>query len=191
MKLSEYKEEDKFLLVCDLDGTLLPESSEILVWRPFTDKLFQFCKEWNISVAIWSNGGPERVAKAVAQIQSLYDVKPLFVKDGKIINRSRAGTEVDTYFDWYSPETIVKPLAHVWRCWKKHGFNRRNTVILENDAFKCRKNYGNQIIISTWEIYRTQDTTLLDVIELLKKIRTCPDVRNVNKTLTKQDVHLM
>ncbi len=145
---------EKALLILDLDETLLyagapidakehvPDFYTKGMWytgypvykRPFLEEFLQRVNKL-YKLAVWSSAGTDHIASCVANI---------------------IPGNIDLEFIWSSKRCIytydpewrrrvfgIKPLKKV----KRRGYNLERTLIVDNSAYKCVKNYGNAIYI--------------------------------------------
>ncbi|CAD7697031.1 unnamed protein product [Ostreobium quekettii] len=79
----------------------------------------------------------------------------------------------------------IKDLKKVFRRkdLKARGFRKENTIIVEDTPGNCRRNYGNAIYVSTYDVVRRAHDRELPLLQryLEKVILGCQDVRPLEK----------
>ncbi|WKW46896.1 HAD family hydrolase [Myroides sp. JBRI-B21084] len=183
-------EENKILLILDIDETLIHASEKKLdrepdfvifdyciYERPF---LFEFLNEIkeDFLVAVWSSASDDYVEKIVEKI---------FPQDYKlefIWGRSRCTTTNESLFDEYGNYSDyyiqhfnhTKPLKKV----KKKGFDLERILIIDDTPNKSKKNYGNAIYPKEFTGDST-DNELKTLAIYLKSLKNEKNVRIIEK----------
>lgn len=172
-------QENKILLVLDLDETLIYSSEkelgsikhdfvcgEFFVYkRPGLDEFIQSVKE-DFIVAIWSSASDKYVAEIVSKIfPANMKLEFIWARDKCTIKRDY---ELDCYF-------FTKPLKKL----KRKGYDLNRILIVDDTPEKGRDNFGNIIYIS--EFKGVPDNELRKLSTYLQKIKTVENVRAIEK----------
>lgn len=78
---------------------------------------------------------------------------------------------------------ICKPLTKIWKksLAKNNGWNKTDTLIIEDTFYNCRKNYSNCIIVPEYN-GDMEDTTLIHLSNYIREILISgKDVRTIDK----------
>jgi len=182
----EYKNNEKILLILDLDETLIYATETKLnreadfkmfhyyvYKRPFLDIFIQEVKE-DFLLAIWSSASDDYVEEAVKHII------PKEIKLEFIWGRSRCTYRMDYlkmeefgHYDFMTHYNYVKPLRKL----KKQGYKLEKILIVDDTPYKSKDNYGNAI-------YPKEFLGAINDIELemlAKYLKTFKDKKNVRK----------
>lgn len=186
---------ERLLLVLDLDETLIFSTESPLerpadfrayqyhcYKRPGLDKFLRDVAQWH-DLAIWSSASDPYVL-AVAQ-----EIIPLEIKLEFVWGRSRATLprSSDPYVEYdIAHREYVKTLAKI----KKKGWPLSRILIVDDTPEKSRRNYGNAIYPKIYE-GRMDDDELLKLAMYLKILKSCPDVRSIEKRGWRQIVENM
>lgn len=180
-------EDDKILLILDLDETLIHATKDKcnfnpdfevfdykVIKRPYLDEFISSCQK-NFKIAIWSSASDQYVNAIVSHIFS-EKVKLEF-----IWGRSKA-----TYKPMHDLENVgftdhedfhyIKRLKKV----KPLGFDLKRTLIIDDTPHKSIKNYGNSIYIK--EFYGDKSDNELYYLEsYLQELKKEDDMRVIEK----------
>jgi hypothetical protein len=173
------------LLIFDLDGTLVPEDElkfnkqGEIIHRPFFEEILGTCIRLNVTLAIWSSAGENRVRKIVKSLFENRGIDLAFVFSGKksVLRFNKETGEPYT----------AKPL---WKIWRKSSiqnnkqktrWGKENTLILDNTPSTYENNRGNAIPIKTWDVKSQFDVSLSKLSTWLSSIRHLDDVRHASK----------
>jgi carboxy-terminal domain RNA polymerase II polypeptide A small phosphatase len=181
-------ENDKALLILDLDETLIHSSSKELgrscdfkvfdffvYKRPHLDKflvaVFSFYK-----VAIWSTGSDDYVDLLVKEILPP-GLQFEFVWGRSRCTAKRMSAE-DADYGSTDPGRIdyIKPVKKL----RNKGFNRERILIVDDSPHKVADNYGNAIYVSEFT-GESNDDELLMLSEYLATISDVPNYRLLEK----------
>jgi carboxy-terminal domain RNA polymerase II polypeptide A small phosphatase len=167
-------------LVLDLDETLVrtqvephPNGFDFRVAgpgyyvrkRPHLDEFITRCQSW-CDIAVWSAGGTGYVVPTV-DILFEQHTKPLFVWCYPRCTRK---------YDENREEYSLKDLKKV----KKRGFSLSRVLIVEDEARKVARNYGNLVVVREF-LGDNDDTELLALADYLEQFKDCADVRKPEK----------
>lgn len=155
------------------------DSEHVVHCRPYLEYFMKylFSNEHIDHVAIWSAAGSSWIEDVVfkyCESVSKYRDKYSFIWDDDRISRRHASKTLT----WNSCTDYVsyhKPLSKVWRSkYRKStlGFNKYNTIIIEDTPSNCVDNYGNAIYVESFESF----IKLPKIDEAL-----CKDIENESK----------
>lgn len=181
------KDNDKILLILDLDETLVHSKEENVdfvpdfelfdykvIKRPYLDKFLINCNKY-FKIAIWSSASDDYVAEMVRQIIP-DSVKPEFVWGRSkatyrpTIELNEIRYTVNEHFYY------IKRLKKI----KQIGFRLERALIIDDTPHKSRENYGNAIYVK--EFFGNPDDNELQLLEkYLFEIKDCIDVRKIEK----------
>ncbi len=133
----------------------------------FIEKAIQ---DWDL--AIWSSADSVYVEK-ISQIAFPEGTKFVFKYDHSRCKRKRYYTADGCLLD--DGPVLLKSLSKIWRGKAIHGYNRFNTLILEDTKSTCRENYGNAIFVKPF--LGEEDRELDRVYSILQKKKEMNDVR--------------
>lgn len=180
-------ENDKILLIFDLDETLIHADKENcaftpdfevfdykVVRRPYLTEFLENCSK-HFRIAIWSSASDEYVDKIIGLI------KPDSLNLEFVWGRSRAtykptndlneiGYSDLDHFHYIKRLRKIKPL----------GFKLEKTLIVDDTPHKSKENYGNAIYIKEFN-GELEDIELQILEEYLHEIKDCDDVRKIEK----------
>lgn len=169
----------KPLLIFDLDETLVRAGHEIqgrlpdfescgweVYLRPYLKELLLGAGE-SYRLAIWSVGGELYVNSTVAQFWP-QDLPIEFVW-----TRDRCTRRFDP--EWHR-QYWIKCLKKT----KRRGYSIKQTLIVENDAYKCQRNYGNAIYVEDY-LGQEDDNELELLLKYLKWLSPHPNYRTIEK----------
>ena|SRR5437870_11168265 len=105
-----------------------------------------------------------------------------WIKVKFIYSSNRCLTKFSLHFGLSSRTITIKPLRKIWKTQmaKSNGWNRYNTLIIENTPQTCLQNYGNAIYVNTY-YGSDEDDTLFRLIEYLETFLDCKNVRRYDK----------
>lgn len=159
-------------LIFDLDGVLV----DGYVIRPGLATFFEFLfhDPRVASISIWtaSQGWWKDVYPFIsAHLPKDHSFR--FVWQG---NRCKIIQDQHMQFYYY-----VKPLRKVWKCFKKDGIDRRNTIIFDDTHFTYRQNHGNAVLVKPFKAAEVDtDVEFLRLRDLLDRyLLPADDVRTV------------
>ena len=170
-------------IILDIDGTLIndvPNENDELIPRPFLTEFLDYCFENFQNVSIWT--------AATSGWYIYVRSKFLIGRNFDFVHTRYNCTRIaDPDPDTLHPEPIlIKPLKKIWR---KTGYNRHNTLIIDDTPHTYQKNYGNAIHIPTF-LGSKDDTCLQDIIELLDTLKIefeeTGTIRRFDKKIFKQ-----
>ena len=134
-------------LILDIDGTLISESFFIEA-RPFLKEFLTYCFETFDTVSIWTAAPQEHF-----EFVNKRFFKPILdsiQQDWKFVftNKKCSITYIQNDYNYfYKQPCIVKRLKKVW---KRPGFTRHNTIIIDDKKYTYMNNWGNAIPIDTY-----------------------------------------
>jgi len=172
-------EEEKILLILDLDETLIHATENelqvacdfkyldyFIYKRPylsvFLDKISK-----DFRLAIWSSASDEYVEDIVRLIN------PKHIEFEFIWGRSRCTLKRDYILDSYVQEKRMKKI-------KKQGYSLEKSLIVDDSPEKTKDNYGNAIYIKPFE-GDVKDRELELLSEFLITLKSVDNVRRIEK----------
>jgi len=181
------KDNDKILLILDLDETLVHSKVENVdfvpdfelfdykvIKRPYLAKFLTNCSK-NFKIAIWSSASDDYVAEMVKQIipdsielefvwgRSKATYRPTFE-----LNEIRYAANEHFYY--------IKRLKKI----KQIGYRLEKALIVDDTPHKSKENYGNAIYVK--EFYGEPEDNELQILEkYLFDIKDIADVRKIEK----------
>ncbi len=180
-------ENDKILLILDLDETLIhadkgdcafkPDFEVFdykVVKRPYLKEFLENCSK-DFKIAIWSSASDEYVDEIVSRI------KPDSLNLEFVWGRSRATYKPTIDLD----ETGYSDLAHFHyikrlKKIKPLGYSLEKTLIVDDTPHKSKENYGNAIYVKEFT-GETLDNELQLLEKYLLEIKDFDDVRKIEK----------
>lgn len=169
----------------EIQSSLIPVyvgSTKLMVaTRPQYQDLLTYCFE-KYDVGFWTAASRDyanAVLQAILTTAQLSKIK--FVKCyencAKITMSVTSGTFNGMVFPY-------KPLQKIWRTKYAHdqGWNRHNTIIIEDTPLSCINNYGNAIYVPQFK--PTRDEKLFSIPKLIKYIdwlATNGNIRSIEK----------
>lgn len=185
-----YKNDEKILLILDLDQTLVHASKEVLAYDPvftlfdYHVYLRPFLNEFlgtihgEFLLAIWSSASDDYVQEIVRRIIP-GETKLEFVW-GRSKCTFRRKLQVDEY-GFYDADVLtdyhfIKPLKKV----KKLGYHLNRILIVDDSPHKVKENYGNAIYSKpfTGDIH---DNELNKLAPYLLSLKEEKNVRTIEK----------
>ncbi|WP_027002021.1 HAD family hydrolase [Hugenholtzia roseola] len=185
----KYKNEDKTLLILDLDETLIHASREEIgitadfllgdyqvYKRPYLE-IFLATIQPHFEVAVWSSASDDYVEQMVER------VFPANFPLSFVWGRSRCTTKYRFYHDAYFKNNKendyyyqIKNLKKV----KKQGYNLDRVLIVDDTPEKVKQNFGNAIYPTPYVgNFDDNELNLLQFYLLFLKDKIC--VRNIEK----------
>jgi len=172
-------QEDKILLILDLDETLIHASetklasvehdfvyADYFVYkRPGLDEFLNSVKD-DFRIAVWSSASDDYVTSIVSHI--FQDSIKLEFIWGRSKCTFKRDLELDTYF-------FAKPLKKL----KRKGYDLERILIIDDTAEKVKDNFGNAIYIK--EFTGTPDNDLTKLSIYLHKLKSSSNIRGVEK----------
>ncbi len=185
-----YKNDDKSLLILDLDETLIHATAQELerkadfgvfdyhvYKRPFLDEFLQQVSQ-EFLLAVWSSASDDYVMEVVKNIFPS-DMKLEFVWGrSRATFRRRLRTDNLGYFA-DNPEShyhYTKPLQKL----KRKGYNLNRILIVDDTPRKCMHNYGNAIYPAEY-LGSENDEELRYLSRYLSNLKEIENVRNIEK----------
>ena len=183
----EFKNEEKILLILDVDETLIHATKKELSQkvdfkifdynvykRPFLDEFLKEVKS-NFLLAIWSSASDDYVEQVTKRIIS-QDIKLEFVW-GRSCCTYRRNLQIDEY-GYYDDDLrnhyhYIKPLKKV----KRKGFDLNRILIIDDSPHKSKDNFGNAIYPKEF----TGDMKDIELKLLAKYLTTLKDNENVRR----------
>lgn len=148
-------EDDKILLILDLDETLIYASRDQLnrqadfrlgtyhvYKRPSLDQFIEYVRK-EFLVAVWSSASDDYVAEVVETIFPDENYLEFVWGRSRCVQKRNLQIDEQGYFsdDYYAHYHFVKPLKKV----KRRGFDLDRILILDDSPHKSQNNYGNAI----------------------------------------------
>ena len=179
------KNDNKILLILDLDETLIhatdqklegePDFSifDYLVYkRPYLQEFLNHIKD-DFLIAIWSSASDDYVEAVVKKIIPI-DLRLEFVW-GRSRCSYRRNIMIDEY-GYYDPDPsnhhyYIKPLKKL----KKQGYNLKRILIVDDSPHKSKDNYGNAIYPKAF----TGDPNDMELKFLAKYLTSLKNRKNV------------
>jgi len=184
-----YKNENKTLLILDIDETLvfaspdeLPLKADFVVFdyyvykRPYLDEFLNELKD-DFLIALWSSASDDYVNEIAAQIIPP-DIKPEFVW-GRSRCTYRRNIQIDEsgyYGDGFMHYHYIKPLKKL----KRKGYQLERILIVDDSPHKSKNNYGNAIYPREFN-GDMNDNELKFLSQYLKKLKDALNVRQIEK----------
>lgn len=170
---------DRILLILDLDETLIfaaeadlerPPDFRVgpysVYRRPHLDEFLRSC--WrHYEIAVWSSSGADYLAEVLRRVLPA-EMSPIFVWDRERCVRAFDSEQQETCF--------VKDLKKI----KRLGYDLNRVLIVDDTPQKAQRNYGNAIYVSPF-YGDVQDDELLRLSLYLESLRSCPNVRAIEK----------
>lgn len=185
-----YKNNNKILLILDVDETLIHATEKKLVQksdfkifdyyvyrRPFLDHFLNLIKD-DFLIAIWSSASDEYVNEVVKRIIP-HDIHLEFIW-GRSRCTYKRNIQTDE-FGYYDSEThnhyhYIKPLKKL----KKRGYDLNKILIVDDTPHKSKDNYGNAIYPIPF-IGDSTDSELLLLSQYLKSFLSSNNIRSIEK----------
>jgi carboxy-terminal domain RNA polymerase II polypeptide A small phosphatase len=180
------------LIIFDIDGTLVDTAKEgthninvgynIIMKtssRPGIKELMEYCFN-NYDVGFYTAASRDyatEILKLFLTDQQFQSIK--FIKDNDncsklSLNMNDSGFSYD-YF-------VYKPLHKIWKksYARNNGWNKNNTLIIEDSPSTCIKNYGNAIYVPSY-VYGRNDDVLFKLIDYVQELNLKGNVRGTEK----------
>ena len=185
-----YKNEDKILLILDVDETLVHATSTelghqpdfkvfdyFIYKRPYLDEFLQEVKK-DFLIGVWSSASDDYVTKVVEKIfPPQFELEFVWGRSRCTFRRNFMMVESRTYStnmgDHYH---YIKPLKKL----KRRGYHLNKMLIVDDTPHKCQDNYGNAIYPNEFLGDRS-DRELPLLARYLKSFKDMDSVRRVEK----------
>jgi len=180
----------KPLLILDLDETLIHATAtkvrddfDFQIYQYFVYQrpgLAEFLAQCAVhfQLAVWSSASDDYVRAVVGQIFPA-GLTPVFIWGRSRCTRFRL-PELDEYgflsFDYASGYEFAKRLKKV----RRHGFDLKKTLIVDDTPEKVSQNYGNAIYIKPY-LAGPDDTELAHLAPYLLSLKDAANVRTIEK----------
>ena len=192
-----YLNDEKILLILDIDETLVHATSEKLdvkvdfqvfdynvYKRPFLNE-FLHAVAANFTIAIWSSASDDYAEEVVQKIV------PAEVPLAFVWGRSRCTYKRNLHIDEFgyydndpwSHYQYIKPLKKL----KRKGYNLNRILIVDDTPHKAKDNYGNAIYPSEF-VGDPNDDELLQLTKYLETLKNQANVRRLEKRWWRQQV---
>ena len=181
-----YKNDEKILLILDVDETLIHATDEELSQkadfkvfgyniykRPFLEAFFEAIKN-DFLLAIWSSASDDYVEEVAKQIVP-EDIELEFVW-GRSRCTYRRNIQIDEYGyydDFQNHYHYIKPLKKV----KRKGYHLDRILIVDDSPHKSKDNFGNAIYPKPF----TGDTADEELRLLAKYLKSLKDMENIRR----------
>eukprot|EP01083_Nonionella_stella_P093857 263221_1 len=182
-----YKEQKNNLSISRKPDHITDEGDYI--WkRPGLDAFIKFCFDNFQHVSIWTAASQEWADVFIRNLIG-HQYRDSFTQNGNFVwSRSRLSKQFRMrYFYHYGNDVIThKPLSKVWRSRtrRSEGWNKYNTLIIEDTPRNCVDNYGNAIYVDTYEIIDDTDNSdkcLFNLMKYLAALLQVDTVRCIEK----------
>eukprot|EP01084_Bolivina_argentea_P192592 330582_1 len=170
-KYGEYSMISNKCIVLDIDGTLIDsltkqiyyenmnclrkpdyiDNEDNCIWkRPGFDIFIKFCFDnfkhvsiWTAASKQWANIFINKIIKH--EYKNKFDF--IWCKD-----RLSKRFKINYYYSYRNAFITYKPLKKIWRSKirNNNGWNKENTLIIEDTIRNCIDNYGNAIYVGTY-----------------------------------------
>lgn len=183
-----YKNDNKTLLILDLDETLvfattkqLERAADFEVFNYYIYKrpyLKEFINSVNkdYQLAVWSSASDDYVQEVTQEIFSK-DIDLKFVW-GRSRSTYRKRMRMDPYTDWYDNSHFyyIKNLKKL----KRQGYQLQRILIVDDTPHKAQNNYGNAIYPTEYQ-GDIKDNELKKLSYYLKTLKDKTNVRTIEK----------
>ncbi len=167
------------LLILDIDETLVYSAESRLsraedfrvgpFWvykRPHVDEFLRIVADW-FDLAVWTSSGSGYAAATITRLIGGCD------KLQFLWSAERCTPTLD-------PETREEIRIKDFKKLKRAGYSLGRVLVIDDSPEKHSRNYGNLIRIRPYE-GADSDSELRDLLPFLDWIRTCDDVRKIEK----------
>lgn len=151
--------------------------------RPGLDELLEFCFENFRNVGLWSHSGQEWIDEVLSNV-----IETSTRYNWSFIYTGERATRVTQQQEAHLPGrdiTRPKDLKKVYRRkgLRAEGFEKHNTIIVEDTPNNCLRNYGNAIYVSSYDVVRKSHDRELFLLKryLENTILGCKNVRSIEK----------
>lgn len=158
--------------------------------RPGLDDFLEFCFDNFANVGLWTHSGKEWVDEVLTNVietTSRYNWSFIFTGE----RATRVACEQGAA-QLSAEMTYPKDLKKVYRRkdLRAMGFERYNTIIVEDTPGNCWRNYGNAIYVSSYDVVRKFNDRELPLLQkyLEHTILGCHNVRAIEKRHWKSEV---
>lgn len=183
------KNENKILLILDLDETLIHARQEALneqaafnvfdyhiYKRPFLDAFLEAVKD-DFILAIWSSASDDYVEEIVKRIIPKSIDLAFVWGNSRCTYRRNFNLEDSGYNDDFKNHYhYIKPLKKL----KRQGYKLSKILIVDDSPHKSKDNYGNAIYIKEF-VGAAKDTELKLLAKYLKTLKNKENVRLIEK----------
>jgi TFIIF-interacting CTD phosphatase-like protein len=179
MAMTPLPQDNRILLILDLDETLLHASDRRLdqepdcvvgpyfvYVRPHLAEFLMHCRE-RFQIAVWSSSSADYAA-AVVRAMFPVEVEPFFIWSRERCIQRFDGERHQMYF--------VKDLKKV----RRRGFDLDRVLIVEDTPKKVERNYGNAIYVQPY-FGDPDDSELTFLARYLESLASLPNVRSIEK----------
>jgi HAD superfamily phosphatase (TIGR01681 family) len=193
-------------LVLDLDQTLIDDypsiesvvsspaaicGTDAIYVRPHLKTFLSWAFEYFEGVGIWTKASKEWLYAALsAQPLAQYADKFSFLYTGKRCSRASLSVYAEQSHNYYRNDFYLRPytkrLKKIWRQkkFRNIGWNRKNTLIIDDQSDNFLDNYGNGILIPAFDADQQKgDQALLKLMNYVQDSRFADaiDVRSIDK----------
>lgn len=176
------------LIIFDIDGTLIDTAKEGLhdinigygivlktSSRPGLKELMEYCFN-NYDVGFYTAASRDyaiEILKLFLTKEQYNSIK--FIKDYDNCSKISLGGFSYDYL-------IYKPLYKIWKkaYARNNGWNKHNTLIIEDSSSTCIKNYGNAIYVPSY-VYGRNDNVLYKLIDYIGELNLKGNIRSTEK----------
>lgn len=156
--------------------------------RPGLDEFLQFCFTNFQHVGLWTHSGEEWVNEVLSHVLTIPDRSDWsFIYTGKRATRVQQRPALEDS----NGNRYIKDLKKVFRRkdLRAMGFEKYNTIIVEDTPENCIRNFGNAIYISTFDVVKKSWDSELHLLKLYleQKVLKCDNVRHVEKRTWKKE----
>lgn len=184
----KYKNEEKTLLILDVDETLifatdkpLNRPADFIVFeyyvykRPYLEQFLEIIKD-HFLLAIWSSASDEYVDAVAKQIIPA-SIELEFVWGRSRCNYKRnLGVGKEAWYDDLSHYHYIKPLKKV----KRKGYKLDRMLIVDDTPHKSSDNFGNAIYPKAYQ-GEMEDNELEKLAEYLQTLKDRTNIRRIEK----------
>lgn len=156
--------------------------------RPGLDEFLQFCFTKFQHVGLWTHSGEEWVNEVLSHVITIPDRSDWsFIYTGKRATRvcNERGVEGN------SGHRYIKDLKKVFKRkdLRAMGFEKHNTIIVEDTPENCVRNYGNAIYVTPYDVVKNSWDNELHLLKLYleQTILKCENVRYLEKRTWRQE----
>lgn len=137
--------------------------------RPYLKDLLKYCYE-NYTVSFWTSGNYFYCIEVLKIIltSDQYDRTKLILSKYNHSNILECKNNV-TFTNDNLEILNCKPMDIIFNNFENLGFKRNNTILIDDNIFVCNYNKQNTINIVKFNRFNYKDTSLLQLLEWLKK----------------------
>ena len=166
-------------IILDMDGTLVSQPD--IIPRPFLAEFLKYCFRSFNSVSIWTAASREHFNFVNETI-----FKPILdeIKGewGFVYTEERCSVVYNLLDGFYTRPSVIKCLKKVW---KRPGYTKHNTLIVDDNPSTYCENYGNAIPIDTYT-EQTGDNKLESLVGFLAELKTVFEVHGTIRHVEKR-----